>query len=333
MKQSALLRTGLGLALLCSPISCLTIAAYETTIEHTPLRVALEDYWTGPQSQVIHAGVVDLVGNSSIDLAGNAETQALRNYADHKDLRIIYTIVEVLYRLVANKQNISSPKDLKGKKIGTMPSTSAQYFVQRLLANAGLTEADYTIVSGGMCTAEPCGNGTLPYMLVNGEIDAIGFWEPIVELAVRALGDDAITFEDPSAYREIYNLHTTAAKLEDPAIRAEIVEFVRALHKAQQLFIADPESVRPRITNATGVQVDILESVWHDHNWNTTLTPNMLDILVEEDKWMAGLLERDPMTEEELAALIDSSVLEEALGHDNGTAPCTKRSLSSRGHS
>ena len=85
--------------------------------------------------------------------------------------------------------------------------------------------------------------------------------------------------------------------------------------KRSALFTTDPESVRPRITNATNVPVDILEAVWHNHNWNTTLTPNMLSILVKEDQWVAGLTGRAPMTEEELADLIDSSILEEALGH------------------
>jgi len=326
MKQSSLLTAGLGLILPSSFVSGLIIAAYETTIEHTPLRIALDDYWTGPASQFVHAGIVDMVGNSSIDLAGNAETQALRNFADHRDLRIIYTVVEVAYRLVANRQSVSAPEDLKGKTIGTMLSTSAQYFIEKLLAKAGLSEDDYTIVAGDLCNAEPCGNGTLPYMLLNGEIDAIGYWEPTIELAARELGDDAILFEDPSAYREIYNLHTTAAKLEDPVIRADIVEFVRALHKAQQLYVTDPESVLPRITAATNVPVDILESVWEEHNWNATLTPNMLGILVEEDKWMAGVLGRDPLSEEELAPLIDSSVLAEALG----TGPCVRRSRSAK---
>lgn len=330
MKQFSLLAVGLGLILPSSFISCLIIAAYETTIEHTPLRVALEDYWTGPQSQFTHAGVVDMVGNSSIDLAGNAETQALRNYATNKDLRIIYTIVEVFYRIVANRQNVASAQDLRGKKIGTMLNTSAQYFIQQLLANEGLSETDYTIVAGDLCNAEPCGNGTLPYMLVNGEISAIGYWEPTIELAARELGDDAIIFEDPSAYREIYNLHTTTEKLQDPTTRAEIVDFVRALHQAQHLYTTDPESVLPRITNATDVPEDILEAVWHDHNWNTTLTPNMLSILVKEDQWLAGLMGRDPMTEEELAPLIDSSILDEALGLHNGTGPCSRHSRSAK---
>jgi ABC-type nitrate/sulfonate/bicarbonate transport system substrate-binding protein len=99
----------------------------------------------------------------------------------HKDLRIIYTVAEVAYRLIANKKCITSPADLKGKRIGTFPSTSAAYFVEKLLASAGLKTSDYSVVSGSVCSAAPCGAGTLPYMLQHGSIDAIGTWEPTVE--------------------------------------------------------------------------------------------------------------------------------------------------------
>jgi ABC-type nitrate/sulfonate/bicarbonate transport system substrate-binding protein len=99
----------------------------------------------------------------------------------HKDLRIIYIVAEVAYRLIANKKGITSPADLKGKRIGTFPSTSAAYFVEKLLASAGLKTSDYSVVSGSVCSAAPCGAGTLPYMLQHGSIDTIGTWEPTVE--------------------------------------------------------------------------------------------------------------------------------------------------------
>ena len=95
----------------------------------------------------------------------------------HKDLRITYTVAEVAYRLIANKKGITSPADLKGKRVGTFPSTS----VEKLLASAGLKTSDYFVVSGSVCSAAPCGAEMLPNMLQPGSIDAIGMWEPTVE--------------------------------------------------------------------------------------------------------------------------------------------------------
>lgn len=137
-------------------------------------------------------------------------------YATHKDLRIIYTVCEVYYRIVANKKagsGIATLKDLKGKKIGTFTGTSAAYFVQKYLATVGLGASDYTMVFGNVCTAAPCGAGTFPYMLAHGTIDAVGIWEPSGELSAEALGNNSIIFQDRSVYREIFNLHSTAEKL------------------------------------------------------------------------------------------------------------------------
>jgi ABC-type nitrate/sulfonate/bicarbonate transport system substrate-binding protein len=150
----------------------------------------------------------------------------LRQFATHKNLRIIYTVCEVYYRIVANKKSgsgIVTLKDLKGKKIGSFPGTSAAYFVQKYLATAGLATSDYTIVAGNVCTASPCGAGTFPYMLQHGTIDAVGMWEPSGELAAEALGNNSIIFQDRSVYREIFNLHSTAEKLKVSSATCRVV--------------------------------------------------------------------------------------------------------------
>jgi hypothetical protein len=40
----------------------------------------------------------------------------------------------------------------------------------------------------------------------------------------------------------------------------------------------------------------------------------MLDIITEEEKWVAALQQRTPRTRTELAGFIDTSILKEALG-------------------
>lgn len=161
-----------GLTLLFSFTSALRIAGNLQVIEYTPELIASQDYFNGSTVSFINGGAATIVTDTSIDLAANAETQALRQFSSHKNLRIIYTVAEVYYRIVANKKTISSVKDLKGKKIATFSGTSAAYFVDKYLASAGLKESDYTIVSGNQCDAAPCGAGTFPYMLEHGSVDA-----------------------------------------------------------------------------------------------------------------------------------------------------------------
>ncbi|KAF8862487.1 hypothetical protein BDZ45DRAFT_188476 [Acephala macrosclerotiorum] len=138
----------IGLALLLPYNSALRIAGNLQVIEYTPELIASQDYFNGSTVSFVNGGAATIVTDTSIDLTANAETQPLRQFSSHKNLRIIYTVAEVYYRIVANKKTVSSVKDLKGKKIATFSGTSAAYFVDKYLASAGLKESDYTIVSG-----------------------------------------------------------------------------------------------------------------------------------------------------------------------------------------
>jgi ABC-type nitrate/sulfonate/bicarbonate transport system substrate-binding protein len=209
--------------------------------------------------------------------------------------------------------------DLKGKKIGAISGTSSAYFVQQMLESpvsaggVGAKRGEYSVVSGNQCTADPCGSGTLPAMLKAGTVDAVGFWEPSVELAARGIGlDNAVFYQNFTVYREIFNLHTTSEKLADKAKRKEIVEFVRALEMALKVFRESPEKVYKRAADAVGMKEELMKAVWPVHRWTGTLPADLLSVLVEEDGYVAGLDKRGAMSEGVLKGLIDGSVLEEA---------------------
>ncbi|KAI0174444.1 hypothetical protein BJ166DRAFT_148233 [Pestalotiopsis sp. NC0098] len=306
--------------LLAQMVPALKIAGSFNVLEYNPMLVASQDYYKG-SAQVVNGGVADLFGSSNIDLAGNAETQALRQFANHKNLRTIYTVVEVAYRLVASKKaGITSLADLKGKKIGTIPSTSAAYFVQRYLSTVGgLKDSDYTVVSGGNCNSAPCGSGTLPYMLAHGSVAAVGMWEPTLELAIEVLGTDAVVFQNKTVYQEIYNLYTTAEKLQNISTRKDIVAYLRALDQTAQLFTNQSATVIPRVAKTMNMNEAVVKAVWPVHDWSGGLASNLLDVLIPEDQWVAKVDGRSAISKDVLATMIDSSVLAEARSTNSST--------------
>ncbi|KAH9908485.1 periplasmic binding protein-like II [Xylariomycetidae sp. FL2044] len=297
-----------------SGVASLKIASALAVLEWTPELIAKEDYFNGTVD-IVDGGIPSLFSDPTVDLGANSETQLVRQFAAHRNARSIITVAEVYYRIVASKKKgINSLADLKGKRIGAVPSTSSEYFVQQFAATAGLSPSDYTIVTGGACLKEPCGAGTYPAMLKAGTIDAIGMWEPSIQLGIQALGDDAIVFGDnQTTYREIYNIATTTEKLNDPAKRQEIVGFLRALTRAEHVFQNDPDKVIGRAAEAVGTDPVVLKAAWPVHRWTARVPPDMVDVLVEEDKFVAAYDRRTALTREELETLPDPSVLEEAL--------------------
>jgi sulfonate transport system substrate-binding protein len=292
--------------------AALLIASDTFTIEHTPARIAAEDYYDG-EAEVVEGGIAALLRRgSNIDLGTNAEIPSLRNYGTNRNLRIIFTVTESYYRIVSNRKlNITSLADLKGKRIGSLPGTTAAFFAQKFLATAGVT--NFTITNGGTCVRAPCGASTLPAQLARGAVDAIALWEPTPQLAVDLLGEDAVIFHNRSLYREIVNLHSTAERLADPAKRKEIVAFVRALMRAQEDFRTKPEATQARVAEIIGAEASLMKSVWPIHGWVGHLAPDLYDVLREEDPWTAEANRRERLTDEQLATLIDRSIMEEAM--------------------
>ncbi len=281
-------------------------------IELSPVLVAAQSFY--PQQLNVGEGGIPRITANLADLATNAETQILRESLNNPDLRIIATVTESFYRLVARKSaGINTLADLKGKRVMLPRNTSANYYLVAMLATVGLTEEDVTIVSLPPDAGEVLGMTKMSDALLAGEVDAISIWEPEPDDALKQLGDDGIMFQDRSVYREVFNLHARASDLADPTKRAAIVEFIRAINKANEAMKAGPTPHWQHVSSVAGWTLDEIAVAWPEMEFPLHIVPDMLDVLEVEEKWVAKERDRTPRTRDELAYLIDRSVVEEAL--------------------
>jgi NitT/TauT family transport system substrate-binding protein len=275
-------------------------------VELGPVQMAA--HRMGPAAVVVsNGGVPNLFKPGEAEVATNAETQALRVSVEHPDLRIILTVAEGYYRVVARKSSgIAKLSDLRGKKIGTVPNTSAAYYLHRMLATASLSESDVTVVP-----IVPLSN--MPTALKKGDVDALTIWEPEIQNAQDALGADAIEFQDKAVYRELFNLNTTAANLADPIKRKQIVAFVAEILRACADLRAGSKEAFPLLAKSTGYDPALLERIWHHEGFHGELVHDLADVMAEEDVWLAKATQRTPRTRAELMTLVDPTVRLEAL--------------------
>lgn len=286
-----------------------------STFEIAPVLLAAQDYYPDVAT-VKMGGIPNLVGAPQIagfgsegvaDVATHAETQALRYSLEHPNVRIIMNVTQGLYRIVARRSaGIESVADLKGKKIATIPPTSSGYFLHKMLEREGLSYADITPVMVTPLT-------DMPKALAERRVDAVVIWEPESENALQVLGDDAIEFDGKSIYTEQFNLNSIAENLADPIKRAKIVRFVRDVIDAAEHVRRDPAEAKKLVAAVGKHPAEQVERSWKHHAFNADFPENMLDILVEEEKWLAAQDKREPRSREVLAKLIDRSVYEEAL--------------------
>lgn len=118
-----------------------------------------------------------LVGGSA-DFANTVFDQTIRLQARHQDVRAVVANTDYpYYVLLLPKEKAAAykgPSDLKGLKVGvTSPGSGSEVFLQLVLAKAGLTSADVSVVQVGG------GTGSVAAML-HGSIDAISSLDPVI---------------------------------------------------------------------------------------------------------------------------------------------------------
>jgi len=244
----------------------------------------------------------------------------LRESVANPDLRIIMTVSESFYRLVARRSaGITKLSDLKGKRVLAPRLTSAHYYLVAMLRSAGLTEEDVTMVTlpaaspAEATLTAPASRFRNAQALARGEVDVIATFEPEPEAAVRMLGNDAIVLQDRKVYREAFNLHARVQDLADPEKRRAIVRFVKAAADASAALKKDPKPYLPHISSVIGFSEEEIGWGWRETEFPVHIIPDMLDVLDVEEQWLAKVSNRPPRSRTELAKFIDRSVVEEAL--------------------
>lgn len=290
----------------------LKVASLPNILESAPLLVAVEN--SPPETAVgMNGSTPNLWPGEKLrfpglaDVAGNAETQLLRASIKQPDVRLVLTVAEGLYRIVARRSaGISSLADLKGKRIATQLDTSAAYYLRSALASVNLAESDVQIV------------GSTPKALTDAliarEIDAITIWEPEAERASIGLGADALSLQPKAVtYREFYSLNTTAAALADPVKRAQIVAFVRKLVGTCRDVSVNPDRAQALYAARSGFDPALVRAAWSHHRFSCSIPDDLVDILAQQEQWMASLDKRQPRGRDDIAKLIDPSILKEAM--------------------
>jgi sulfonate transport system substrate-binding protein len=275
-----------------------------TTIETLPIYL-VESEPAGAGIE-LSGGAIPALTAGNVDVVTNAETQAILRSTANPEIRVILTVAEYGYRIVARRSaGVRTAVDLRGKKIATSLNSSAHFYIVKTLRNVGLSEADVTVV--GMTPPE------MPAALARGDVDAVSIWEPAAEQSAKALALDALILQGPD-YRERFNLNTTATILADPTKRAAVADLLRAIIRTSLRVREHAQEVQPLIAAKLGLPQEIVAATWGLFRFPASIPDDLLESMVEQEPWMAKNQNRASRPREAIAALIDASVWREAQG-------------------
>ena len=181
-------------------------------------------------------------------------------------------------KLVARKSaGIAVPRDLIGKRIGTIAGTSAQYFLDAFLLFNGIDRREVTIVS-----ITPAGARAA---MEKREVDALAAFEPAAYMTATALGADGKVLPSARINRTTFNLliDRRIAGARD----AELGKMLLALAQAANFIRVQPLQAQAVLRKRLQLDQNFVDWIWKDYEYQLTLDQSLITVLESQARWAA----------------------------------------------
>ncbi|OOM14344.1 ABC transporter substrate-binding protein [Clostridium saccharobutylicum] len=209
--------------------------AYESALkaaglDNTPYKVEYNTFQGGNLClQAMAADQIDFIGSSETPPVFAAESQ---NQGNFKIVAVSHASTLLQELVIPKDSDIKSVADLKGKKVGYINSTTAQYFLIKMLEKAGLKWND--INAKQLSTADGV------TALTGGQIDAFASYGVSI---IAAHKNGATTLESAQNILSGYfPYEASVTALKDEGKKAAITDYLGRLEKANQWKRDNPEA-------------------------------------------------------------------------------------------
>ena len=170
---------------------------------------------------------------------------------------------------------ITTPSHLKGKRIGFIPGTTLDFFLDSFLTAQGLTRQEVTPV--------PLKSVEMLDALLAKKVDAVAAWNYPLTQIKRRLGTQAVTFYD----RQIYTEHFNIAAMQDFVRQSPqtVTALLRGLVRAEAFVISYSDEAKSMVSETIKVDEDLVKEVWDVMSYQVRLDQSLVITLEDETRW------------------------------------------------
>jgi taurine transport system substrate-binding protein len=196
------------------------------------------------------------LASGSLDIVLFGSTATSVGLAQGIDLRVFYIfdIIDKAEQLVVRaSENINSAQDLRGKKIGTIAASTAEYTLIGYLQLAGMSEQDINLIYGA--------DKDLDAAWTRGDLDGAYTWQPFIKDMKDSGGKTLVTSGELAGKGwGVMNLgvaRTAFAQQYPDALK----KFVGVMDRAVKYFRDNPQdsyAVMGKYMNVTPAEAEIL---------------------------------------------------------------------------
>lgn len=193
-----------------------------------------------------------------------------------------YVIGDALYSddfqqvVVRKDTGITLPEDLRGKRVGVFAGTTLDFYMDMFLIDNGIAPDEIEVVNLNVFE--------MTEAIAAGEVDAIFSWQPHVNLALAALGDNGMVLPSRLRFTTAWLITVMADYAdENPEV---LRKFLRAMVRAER-FIRDNPSEAIRINaEMSGVDEKVVAELQEIVAFDLSLSEGLLTQLEEEARWV-----------------------------------------------
>lgn len=223
-----------------------------------------------------HRTLQELLAGTA-DLATSSEAVVMFNSFEQSNYAVIATFVtssddvKIITRADAG---ISNPRQLAGKRVGTVVGAASHYYLDTVLLLNGVdpkTVRVHNLQPEAMADA-----------LRKGEVDAIAIWEPYPFKALKTVPGAQILAKS-DAYRLSFNLivHKKHLGVRD----ADLVKLLRALDRAEQFIKSQPSKAKAILRERLKLDQSFIDWIWPSYTYRLSLDQSLLMTLEGEARW------------------------------------------------
>ena len=239
-------------------------------------------------------------GNQDIGFMG--DTPAIIARSAGQDTRIVglsATGPKALAVIVPQHSPITSPGELKGKKVAVVKGSYAHHLLVLVLKSAGLTVSDIELIN--------LPHADIPVALDNGEIDAGCVWEPLVTRLTDG-GPDRVLADGTGRKLGILVIVARNGFAEkNPDV---IAAFLQTLKRGQQFIREHPEEAAGLISKEVNLPPVQLVKVLANLDFDPSIKPQTIEELTNVEAFLrtSGII-KNPV---EIGSFVDTRYLKQA---------------------
>ena len=246
------------------------IAEEKGYFEENGLDATVKAYDTGIETKnALLAGEVDVADTVDFVIAGLG-----LEGIDFKVLASIDTAI-IDYIIARKDKGILDLSDLRDKKIGIKPGSSAEYYLGRTLIFNNLSLQDVELIA-----VHP---PDMPEAISQGKVDATITWHPHNYHIKNILGDNAIVWSaqnEQDVYWVIFSKNEFVQKYPE-----KIKRLLRALIQAEDFVKDNNLEAKEIIARRVSLDLAYIESVWSDFHFVVDLPQSILIVMEDQARW------------------------------------------------